>query len=384
MSDPRIESISQSLDGTPAEIVERSAAARAAAQGLSLDDVLASWSGGAALEPAVADQPSPSAPSDPEPSQAPAEPATAPAAAPAPAAAVAVIEAPVIEVEEPEPIEPASLTDRLQVGARLGALIGGLMGILAVVVTLPLMLSRLSLPSGEATPAVEVTPVAALLTIAALSAVFGAVITTTCRGMAKYLSPSYATSGSPRGAAMLGAFNGLVLGFVGGGIVVAMAEATLGETKLMPVRSLVFTVLIGGVILGAVTGALAQAMAQPATLHGEAADAADVVKRRLLDSMMIPLLATVVIGVIVVSLGMLFVQFPSFAPLLAILVALGILGFASLMASRPNLRISRGEVLVAAAGVGVVLLMIALIASQVGGGGHDEEEHSLGVVTAQH
>ncbi len=385
MSDPRIESIAESLGGTPPEIVERSAAARAAAQGISLDDVLASWSGGAALAPAAAPEASaPAAESDPEPAETPAAAPAAETAAPAPAAAaVAVVEAPVIEVEEVEIVEPAPLGDRMKVGARMGALLGGVMGILALVVTVPLMLSRLSLPSGESTPAVEVTPLAALLTIAVLSAAFGAIITTTCRGISRYVSPAYATQGTPRASAMLGAFNGLLLGFVAGGILVAMAEATLSETKLLPVRSLVFTVLIGGVVLGAVTGALAQAMGQPATLQGEDAEAADTVKRRLLDSMAIPLISSAIIGVIVVSLGMLFVQFPTYAPVLAILVAIGIIAFASLMASRPNLRITRGEVLAAAAGLGVILLMIALIASQVGGG-HHEEEHSLGVTSTQY
>ena len=102
-------------------------------------------------------------------------------------------------------------------------------------------------------------------------------------------------------------------------------------------------------------------------------------KRRLGDSLMIPAVSALIILVIVVSLGSLLVRYPSYAPLLAILVAFGVLAFASLMASRPNLRVSRGEVLVAAAGVGVVLLMLALIAAQTSDGGHGNEGEDANV-----
>ena len=50
-----------------------------------------------------------------------------------------------------------------------------------------------------------------------------------------------------------------------------------------------------------------------------------------------------------------------------------ILAFAFLMSTAP--RITRSEFLVAAAGVGVTLLLIAAIASQIGGG-EGEEEHA--------
>ena len=116
------------------------------------------------------------------------------------------------------------------------------------------------------------------------------------------------------------------------------------------------------------------------TVDIDNADAA-VVKRRLSDSILVLLVSAVIILVIVVSLGSLLVKYPGYAPLLAILVAIGILAFASLMASRPNLRVTRGEVLAAAAGVGVVLLMLALVAAQTSEGGHSEEgeSHSLAI-----
>ena len=375
MSDPRIEAIAAALDGAPEDLIERSAAARAQAQGTSLDEVLSAWSGGGELPAAVAVAPAAEAsppPEDPAPPVREAAPVT-PAMAP-----VAVME-PTPSKDEIETIEPAALGDRVKFGAKLGALVGGLLGIIAVVATTPALLSRLSLPAGQATPAVEVTTLAAVLTVAGLSGAFGAIITLVCRGVSSFVSPALVTDASPRSTVMLGAFNGVILGFIAGGVVIGSAETTLTSTRLLPVRSLVFTVLVGGVILGAVTGALAQGLGQPKGLRGEAADDAAVVKRRLSDSILVLLVSAVIILVIVVSLGSLLVKYPGYAPLLAILVSIGILAFAALMASRPNLRISRGEVLAAAAGVGVVLLMLALVAAQNSGGGHgvDGESHSL-------
>lgn len=103
--------------GAPAELVERSAAARAQASGASVDDILAAWAGGgsapaagSAPAPAAAQEEAPpaeteaAAPSEAEPVAAPAP--TAEAAAPmaaAPAAAVSIEAVPIpdtVSVEE--------------------------------------------------------------------------------------------------------------------------------------------------------------------------------------------------------------------------------------------------------------------------------------------
>lgn len=81
--------------GAPEHLVERSAAARAAAEGVSADDLLAAWAGGAPAPPPAAPSASSespaAAPAAPDPAvSAPAPAAASPAvAAPAPAAATA-------------------------------------------------------------------------------------------------------------------------------------------------------------------------------------------------------------------------------------------------------------------------------------------------------
>ena len=61
------------------------------------------------------------------------------------------------------------------------------------------------------------------------------------------------------------------------------------------------------------------------------------------------------------------------AAIVAILTSGGILGFASLAGSRPQMRISFGELMVAVAGIGVVLVIIIAVLFYSGQDDHSEE-----------
>ena len=378
MSDPRFSTIGELLGGAPEHLVERSAEARAQAQGVPVEEVLAAWSGGGEITAAAA----PVSEAPPA-SVAPSSPTAPPVAASAPApvaveteqAAAAVVVQEAAEEEEIEPVDPAPLADRIRLGARVGGLSGAALGLLSLAAAAPLLLGRLSQTTAEGGPAVEVTWTSAAA-FAVVWAVFGAVITMAARGAGRFRSPAYETDASVFGSALSGGFIGLVLGAGLGGVLFAAAEPTLTETKLIPVGALTVAGLWAvAALFGVIIGGLGQAMAQPAALSGAEAEDADTVKRRLSDAVLLPVASFAVIGVIVVSFGLLLLRYSGFAPWLAMLVAAGILAFAALMASRPNLRVTRGEFLTAAAGVGVVLLMLALIAaSTADGGGEGESE----------
>lgn len=379
MSDPRLSAIGRLLGGAPDHLVERSAAARAAASGMDAEAVLAAWSGGEALAappPSAAEAPAPV-----EPAAAAPEPASAPVAAPPVAAPVAP--AAVMEEEEPEEIvEPVPWRRRVRLGARTGALLGSVLGLAALVASAPLVLGRLTQVTAAGGAAVEVTWTT-VLAIGGLWTVLGGVTAAAARGAGRFLSSAYDTDDSSLGLAVIGSLTGLVLGVAQGGTWYAMAEASLSGTKLLTISPLaVVMILASWAACGAAVGATAQFFSQPRGLRGAAAEDAQVVRRRLSDSLTIPLVSGAVILIFVVPLGILLVRFPSFAPWVAILVAVGILTFAGMMASRPNLRVTRNEVLVAAAGVGVVLLMITLIAAAVTGDapaehGPEETGHAL-------
>ena len=385
MSDPRLSAIGRLLGGAPDHLVERSAAARAAASGMEAEAVLTAWSGGEAL---AAPPPSATA-SAAEEAPSPAETVAAPepAAAPPPAPPVAAPAAAVMEVEEePEEIaEPVPWRQRVRLGARTGALLGSVLGLAALVASAPLVLGRLTQIAESGGAAVEVTWTV-VLTIGGLWAVLGGVTAAAARGAGRFLSPAYDTDDSPLGSAAIGSLTGLVLGVAQGGTWYALAEASLSGTKLLSISPLsVITILASWAACGAAVGATAQFFSQPRGLRGAAAEDAQTVRRRLSDSLTIPLLSGAVILIFVVPLGILLVRFPSFAPWVAILVSVGILTFAGMMASRPNLRVTRNEVLVAAAGVGVVLLMITLIAAAVTGDapaehGPEETDHALELI----
>ena len=381
MSDPRLATIGELLGGAPEHLVERSAEARAQAQGVAVEEVLAAWSGGEELVEVPA--PVQEAPVAPVAGPAPLVPQAPVLAAPSPATVVVETAAAAVEIleeEDVEPVEPAPLADRIRLGAKVGAALGAALGLLAIVVAAPLLLGRLSETTAAGGPAVEVTWTM-VVAIAAIWAVTGAVITMAARGAGRFRSPAYDTDATALGSVFSGGFIGLVLGAGLGGVLFATAESSLSGTKLIVIGPvMVLGVLAAGSVLGAVIGGIGQALAQPAALAGAEAEEADTVKRRLTDALALPVVATLVIVVIVVSFGSLLVRFSDFAPLLAILVAIGTVAFAALMASHPNLRVTKGEVLVAAAGVGVVLLMLALIATAVTGDeGHEEEpaDHAL-------
>ena len=387
MSDPRLSTIGELLGGAPEYLVERSAEARAQAQGIAVEEVLSAWSGGGGLATATATVAE-------SPAAAPAPPVVVPPPAPEPVAVspdpVPVMEEAAVttvriaeEEEETEPVEPAALGQRIRLGARIGAALGAVLGFLSLVAEAPLVLGRMSQTTISGGPAVEVTWTAVAAT-GAVWAVIGAIVTLAARGAGRFRSPAYDTDTTTLGSVLSGGFVGLSLGCGLGGFIFATAESSLSGTKLVSIGPLmIIGVVVASALIGALVGGIAQAMAQPAALAGHEAEDAETVRRRLGDALLFPVTATVLILVIVVSFGSLLLRYSGFAPLIAILVAIGTVAFAAMMASRPNLRVTRNEVLVAAAGVGVVLLMIALIAASMATD-HSEEEaptdHAIVVV----
>ena len=389
MSDPRLATIGELLGGAPEHLVERSAAARAEARGVAVEEVLAAWSGGGDLGTApavVVEAPAPAV------TEAPPPPSTAAAPVPPPASTWLPVEAQEVatvdvdmavedEPEDAESVEPAPLAVRIRLGVKVGAAWGAPLGLVSILAAAPLLLGRLSETTITGGPAIEVTWTA-VAAVAVLWAAAGAVVNVAARAAGRFLSAAYDTNTSPVGSALSGGFMGLVLGAGLGGLLFATAESSLSGTKLVPISSITLLGLVAaGGVLGAVIGGTGQAIAQPSALGGAEAEDAEVVRRRIADGLALPVIATLLILVIVVSFGSLLVRFASFAPLIAILVSIGALGFAALMASRPNLRVTRGEVLLAAAGVGVVLLMLALIASSMAGPDGSEEvptDHAAG------
>lgn len=361
----------------PEPIVERSARARAAASGMSYEEVLAAWAGGGAVAVAAPPAEAPAAEPEAAPQEAaPEAPAAAPQPeAPAPAAPAAAPEpavGPVAvaafeEVEEEEPVEPLPLGERVRLAGRVGAWTGAILGVLGLVFGSTWLLGAASVAGEEGayTPAVEVTTTTFLIGTTLLSIVFGVVVAAFSRAAAGWLDPGARLEGRFKATVAMGIGLGLVLGVAAGAVMAsAFGEPIEGAEGMVLMRIVpaLFVVALGGAALGWLTAALVQVIGVPVGVGEEDAEEIEEVRGRLRAALSIPLAAVLLLALIVIPLGLVFIRSNEMASggaaLLAIFAAGSILGISAISASRPTMRITFGEFLVAVAGVATVVLII--------------------------
>lgn len=365
--------------GAPEAIVQRSAEARAKASGASVDAILTAWAGGTSVS-APAATPAESAPPTPAPgAEAPpldVEPVRQAAATTVVPAAPAAV---VLASEELPEAEP--LGRRVRIAGRVGMLSGAILGILGLLAASPWLLPNASIlgTEGDFSPAVIVDRGRLMLVTAAFSLVFGAVVAALSRTIAGWLSPGNALVGRVGLTSSAGALLGLVLGFGAGAVLGAFGEPIEGTDGLvqLPVVAAIFVVVLGGAFLGWLTAATVQVVGIPAAVEDHEADEVATVSRRLAGAIGVPLAGLVALLVLVVPLAIVLIQSRHLsaagAPILAVVASGSILAVASLSASKPGMRISRGEFLLALGGIGVVLMIVMavlLAQSPV----HEEEE----------
>lgn len=363
---------------TPTELVQRSAAARAEANGTSVDEVLSAWAGGEAVAAAApgeageeaaeeAEVAAPEAEPEPAESEPAPEPEPAPDAEPEPSVAAAVA------VAEPEPeLEPVSLGERLRAAVRVGAWTGSALGLLAFVVAGAAWATAAAAPP-DSGPVVQVDSNAILIGASLVSIVFGAIVATLSRTAAAWANPGMQLSSSPASTAWMGAALGLVLGAVAGVMLTtgfgSEIEGAEGLIQL-PVLPTLFVLLLGGGLLGSITAAVPQLVGTPLAVGEEEAEEIESVRSRLRDAIGVPVAGTILLLVLVLPFAVILFQSNHLASggaaLVAILTAGGILGFSALAGNRPQMRISFGELMVAVTGIGIVVLIIVAVLYQIG------------------
>jgi MFS family permease len=356
----------------PEALVQRSAAARATANGTAVDDVLAAWAGGAPVTPTAAA----SAPVDEAAPPAGAEVAPEPAPEPAPAEPEHVAERePAAQVtttivpEEPEPekrLDPVPLARRVRTAARVGAWTGAGLGLIGFVVATTWWASTATV-TGEVpfTPVIQVSSNGVIIGAALVSIVFGAVIASSSRAAAAWANPGMQLSSSPGSTAWVGALIGLLLGVIAGAALTSgfgvPVEGAEGLVQL-PALSTIAVMLIGGAVLGGLTAAVTQLLGVPVSVSEDEGEEVEKVRRRLGAAFGIPLVGLLLLAVLVLPFAWALLESnhltPGGAAIVGILTAAGILAYASLAGNRPNVRITFGELLVALAGIGTVLVFI--------------------------
>ena len=196
---------------------------------------------------------------------------------------------------------------------------------------------------------------------------------------------------SKSSTAWIGAIIGLVLGLVAGAILSSLGTVIEGdETTLiqLPVIASVAVLLIGGAVLGAVTAVAPQVFGTPVAVDATEQAEAEQVKDRLGGAIGIPLAGLLILLLLVIPFGYILLESNHLtsggAAIVAIIVSAGILGFAALAGSRPEMKISFGDLMVAVAGIGtvlVVILAVLIFSNYEPGESHGEdEEHSAAVV----
>lgn len=388
-----LEAASSAL-GTPTALVERSAAARATANGTTTDEVLSAWAGGSE---AVAAQPQPAA-------APPAEPSEAPPAPEEPVSVEVPVEGPVALPEatpvapplvftQPEPeeaLEPAALGDRVRTAVRVGAWSGAGLGLIGFLVAGAFWASTAVIGSDGGPVVVEVQSRAVLIGIALVSILFGAVVASISRAAASWKDPAMQLSSSRSSTAWLGAALGMALG-VGAAALLTGAfgvpiEAEPGLVQL-PVMATLGVMLGGGAVLGAITAGIPQLLGTPIAVEEADREEVSMVRKRLGDAIGVPLAGVILLAVLVLPFAYALLESNHLttngAAIVAVITAGGILGFAALSGNRPNVKVSLGELMVAVVGIGTVLLiLLAVLAFRAtDNNDHDDGEPESAIVT---
>jgi len=352
----------------PEPLVQRSAAARATANGTSVDDVLAAWAGGA---PIATSAPPPS-PTEPASSPVEAEPTPEPASTVEPT----VIPEPVVEtvlvMEEPEPVisfEPSPIGRRVRTAVRVGAWTGAGLGLVGfVAATAGWAATATVTGEGPFTPVIQADSNSVIIGSALISVVFGAVSAALSRAAAGWVNPGMQLSNSPSATGWLGALIGLLLGVIAGAALTSgfgvPVEGVEGLVQL-PVLPTLAVMLIGGAVLGGATAAVTQTLGVPVAVADDEDAEVGTVKRRLGNAIGIPLTGLILLLILVLPFAWALIQSNHLtsggAAVVGILTATGILAFATLAGGRPNVRLTFGEVMVAVVGIGTILVVILAV-----------------------
>lgn len=294
-----------------------------------------------------------------------------------PAAAVAVMEAPVVEApvmaeivyeEEPaEPLEPVALGRRLRTAVRVGAWAGAGLGLVGFMVASAFWADTAAILP-DVGPIVQVNPTGVMIGAALVSVVFGAVVAGLSRSAAASADPGAQLSSSKASTAWIGAVVGLILGVIAGAVLTSFGtDVEAGEETLsqLPVLATLAVMVIGGGVLGALTAFVPQFFGTPVAVDEADEQEVGQVRGRLGNAVSIPMAGAILLVVLVLPFAYILIQsnhlMENGAALVAILVASGILGFAALAGGKPEMRISFGDVMVAVAGIGTILVIIVAV-----------------------
>ncbi|MDP8959960.1 MAG: hypothetical protein M3N51_12435 [Actinomycetota bacterium] len=266
----------------------------------------------------------------------------------------------------------------LRLPALLGAMGGALLAVAGMVALSPLLLQRAGVFTAEGgSPQVVLQMTPLFLTVLAVvtSAIFGAVIAFVAGVAVPVLRPEPMVGEGTGPAMALGAVIGALLGIVAAFLAISVIGEQTETGVLVPLVPALLLLTLSGAAFGSATALAAYVFAEPSA-EGVEGEEVRAVRHRLIGAVGMPVVAVLSMAILVLGLASLFLRFHAMAPLLGIVVAGGVLGFASLLALRPRVRIPATEIMLAVAALGIVLSVIVVAGSLDGeqeGEGHVTE-----------
>ena len=169
-------------------------------------------------------------------------------------------------------------------------------------------------------------------------------------------------------------FQGIGLGLIFGSSSAFFITSSVGQTiegilpedpttYLIPVFGSFWRVVLLGIISQSLITLLTMILGVPKGLDIYEQEQADIVRKRITGSLIVPLGAIFSGGVISVFISQVFINFHDYATLFALIISATVLLFAAVMSSAPKIKITRNEVLIASAGILTLIVIIASVAA---------------------
>ncbi len=368
MDGQKLEQLSSS-SGIPLDLLSRSIQARAEATGVSSDDILNNWSGGDSIPTPVSEV------TTVEKTEADVE--------------KQVIENETEEIVEELPLEiqaeeisaiatvivddappPVSISQKILKSIKYGLGFGVLAGFIQGLLASSFLYDGLILEAETQKLIAEYSTVSFVLIVSLTTAFIGALNSLNIK---KFLETNYEGFGvltNDRESIYTGVGLGLVFGSSSAFYIVnSVGQTILGILPEDPVTNLIsvggafWRIVILSTIIQAAISVLSMILGVPKGLESDENTEANKIRNRIVGSIVIPLGAIVVGGVISVAIAQVFLNFHDYAPLFALIISATILLFASVMSSAPKIKITRNEVLIASAGVITLIIIIASVAA---------------------
>jgi hypothetical protein len=377
MDEKLIEEISNTTS-VPQMLVSRSAQARAEANGVDVNSILASWSTGSPAAPVATEvvKEAPVATEVVEEAPVATEvveeaPVATEVVEEAPVATEVVEEAPVATEVVEEVIEPpADLFSKVARALQYGSLFGIVTGFIQAIAISTYLYDGLILESETFNLITEYKKTTYIIALALLTTFFAVLNTVNVKKLLESNFIGHGVKTTDRESIFQGIGMGLMFGSVTGFYITSSIGQTIEPILpedptvfLLPVFGSFWRIILVSTVFQAIISVLSIVLGVPKGLEFFEEEEAVIIRNRITGSAVIPLGAILAGGLIATLISQVFINFHDYAPLFALIISAAILIFSALMSAGPKIKITKNEVLITALGLITLTVIIASVAA---------------------